>query len=160
MYVAASESGRYGVQIWINRSLKYKLQSTRVISPRVIVVTVTIQGFAGKIAFLSCHAPHSLDPISVISSFWIDLAAAVLELRHSGCKIVLLVDANARVGSEACPFIGCYGREKENTTGTEFRTFLNAAKLYALNTFSNCGATWAHWDGTAHRIDYICLCSE
>jgi hypothetical protein len=74
-------------------------------------------------------------------------------------EILLLVDANSRVGSIASPVIGPLGIETENDAGMLFRVFLETNQIFASSTFHCSGTTWCGSRGHRRRIDYI-GCSE
>eukprot|EP00959_Pyramimonas_sp_CCMP1952_P290239 6070787-Pyramimonas_sp.AAC.1 len=70
---------------------------------------------------------------------------------------VILMDANARVGSVNSSSIGLCNADTENTNGLMFREMLEEHHLDAINTFFDCSPTYYHGDGiSTARVDYIC----
>jgi len=77
-----------------------------------------------------------------------------------GHLIILLIDANARVGSVLCEAVGAIDANIENNNGSRLRQSLSSSSLFAVNTFHSAGHTWTSSFGTKHRIDYVCLPSS
>jgi hypothetical protein len=73
---------------------------------------------------------------------------------------MLLIDANARVGTTTSQAIGACNPEEGNDTGMRTQVFLESLRLSAVNTFFSCGGTWASSHDVCHRIDYICCTNE
>ena len=68
---------------------------------------------------------------------------------------IILIDANARVGSIKSSRIGLCEVEKETTNGEALRLSLEDMRLNAVNTFFDAGWTWAGSRHHRSRIDYI-----
>ena len=157
MYVAgAAANVSYGSQLWVHRELPHKVQSTIVASSRTIVVTMKIQDRARVLHCISAHAPHSGRPEEACA-FWYEMLALVknLESRFKASEFLLLVDANAKVGSVMSTSIGqCYP-EAESECGQMFRHFLEAAGLVATSTYFPIEFTWTGSRGHRSQIDYV-----
>ena len=157
MFVAgAAANGSYGSQIWISHSLPHTVQSSLVVSCRVIVLSIKVHGRDRILHCISAHAPHS-GRVSEACTFWFDLLRVVKNLRckSKGSEFLLLVDANANVGTVASASIGLCSPEAESVCGEMFRHFLEAACLLASSTFFPIEYTWTGSRGHRSKIDYI-----
>ena len=152
----ATPMGSYGNQLWIHSHLRYKLQATIVHSPTLLQVDMVINDAYEVAAFVG-HAPHEHDSADNKCAFWTLLLAVTLRSRDikPNAHVVLLIDANARVGSVVSPQLGPCASQAENNNGECFRIYLEATALSAGNTFHDAGDTWVITFGMSHRIDYI-----
>ena len=103
------------------------------------------------------HAPHSGVDVALRDAWWQDLSC-----RLAGQPdIVLLVDANARLGSSVSDAVGCGGMcQQEDTSGALFHRTLVELGLCVPATFGPVDATaftWVANGGATHRIDYIAV---
>ena len=108
------------------------------------------------------HLPHTGRPLVEVMEWWGQLAAQKW-FRGAGA-VIMLLDANAQVGSVSSEAVGSHAQEVENATGTLFREFMETHGLCAPATyFGVCGecvpqaseATWTSPRGFCRRIDYI-----
>ena len=151
---SATPNGTHGVQLWIRSTVNAIVKACVPLSPRLFFAVLQIHG----IDFVICvgHSPINGKDLEV-AVFWKTLIHEFTKLRSvltHACGI-LLVDANARCGSVASPFIGNVGVEVENTNGEWFRYGLEELSLHALNTYYDAGTTWTGSRGHTSRIDYI-----
>ena len=65
----------------------------------------------------SAHAPHEADEFDVKVDFCEKLTSLVCSVRRKGRRAIVLIDANARIGSVESAFIGDRDIEKENANG-------------------------------------------
>ena len=75
-------------------------------------------------------------------------------------KTVLLIDANATVGSVASPSLGGKGCDNEKDNGRRFTLFLGNSGMAAINTWHDSGWTWKSAQGPSYasaRVDYVAL---
>eukprot|EP00973_Karenia_brevis_P067264 9353432-Karenia_brevis.AAC.1 len=70
---------------------------------------------------------------------------------------VVMVDANAKVGSAASPAIGPAYDDAETDNGRRMRICLEHLGLAAANTWYNVSWTWISTRKTTSRIDHIWL---
>ena len=63
---------------------------------------------------------------------------------------VVLIDANARLGSIRSSSVGACNPEPQSPNGNHFHSLLGALSLKAVNTFVDSPPTWRN-----HRIDFI-----
>ena len=75
--------------------------------------------------------------------------------------MIVLADANARVGSEVSQCIGPFGAEPENIAGECFHAWLHEHSLFVPQTddafHHGCHTTWQHSSGGEARLDYIAI---
>ena len=109
------------------------------------------------------HAPHTGRPQAEVEAFWTSLRS-VLPPYLQAKDMLVLVDANARVGSRISNAIQGHHAEEENGNGACFHEFLIASHLWVPSTFSSFhmgpGHTWTHAAGNQSRIDYIAVPSR
>ena len=168
---SADEAGQGGVALWVNTHIPYAKDSNGrdlfllrkhcvalYADPRRLFVKVCAPG----INVLVCvwHAPHSMRPEDDRVRWWQDSERHLRSFVKPDDDIVLLIDANARVGSVPSTAVGSNGCEKETHNGTLFREFLEAWHLILPATFSGHEGqhwTWTSPHGTHARIDYVAI---
>eukprot|EP00435_Cladocopium_sp_Y103_P040768 s901_g11.t1 len=113
-----------------------------------------------KCIVIAGHAPHTGSGEANILSWWADLSQAIPHAFRSW-DIILLTDANARIGSEPCDSIGSHQAEGLDPRAEGFTNFIRQHNLWVPATFEDChcgsGETWRHSRGQWYRNDYICL---
>lgn len=154
---SATDSGLYGVQLWIAVSLHAEVCECRPVDPRELFVVLRI-GQRMVIVGVG-HSPiEGSDDTEV---FYESFGSHLRELRtkHPDAFVWILADLNTRVGSVPDLHIGRHGAQTENSNGCCMRRFLVEHQLAAVNAFFEHGAgwTWAVSTGQRHRIDYV-LC--
>ena len=162
MYVSGStEQGHYGTQIWIHRRLGHKLESATSHSPRLMEVRIRLTSSNITLITFAAHVPHvgPSGDTSAATAYWETLSAALSRAlaRAHDAYVVILADANARVGSVRALEIGPCEPEIENLAGELFRQFLASHAMYAANTLCDAGHTWTGTRGHVSRIDYVML---
>eukprot|EP00973_Karenia_brevis_P010616 1438402-Karenia_brevis.AAC.1 len=115
-------AGCYGSQIWLRRSPDMIIQSWVAHNPRLIEAVCIYTKVKQVVRYISAHAPHELDQGPVKDRFWLNLYSVCKSALCSGHVLILLIDANARVGEHTCDAIGAYEVEAENDNGSRFRT--------------------------------------
>ena len=100
------------------------------------------------------HAPHSGVYVAARSLWWDDLSR-----RLAGqLDVVLLVDANDRLGSSVSASVGSGGMcQQEDLSGAMFHRTLVELGLCVPATFGpvdHSAFTWVANGGASHRIDY------
>lgn len=95
--------------------------------------------------------------ISEPYTFWFDLLRVVktFKCKSKGSEFLLLVDANANVGSVASASLGPCFPEAESVCGDTFRHFLEAAGFLASSTFFPFQYTRTGSRGHRSKTDYI-----
>lgn len=166
MVASGHARGQLGCECWIARrfpfitpagGVKYcSIVPNNVVTvhsgPRLLVVC--LQAFNFCIYFVVFHAPHA-DTGALRGVFWDELEAVLKTL--DGHTVVLLGDANARVGSINSESVGNFFPQKQNYNGGRFHSILKLFKLYAPNTFGEFTGGNAVDTHAGNRIDYIAL---
>ena len=154
---AATPKGNYGVQLWLLRSCKFRVQQWRAMSPRVLYA-VTIKDGRG-IVFIVAHSPIEAADAADKDNFWDSLCEVIslISGKFNKYDIIMMIDANGRVGSIASRSVGLFNPSVENDNGRRLREFLEGNEMNAINTFYNTGDTWQSSHGPSARIDYLCV---
>ena len=169
---AADGSGSYGCSLWLNLSQSFARVGgrQRFVSRDQVVVT----GFSPRhlqvqictpwcqLTILVAHGPHAgCSDCSHVEAFWRDRAQA-LHRRPEGSELLLLVDANGRVGTVATSAVGPHAAEAENPVGAIFHEFLLQVECCLPSTYPDfhlgSSWTWATSDtqpDTRRRIDFV-----
>lgn len=110
------------------------------------------------------HAPSLHADPEAGSLCWADTAAALRRLRRDGEPLVILTDANARVGSASSPSVGAAHADDEGQAGVCFHALLREQDLFLPHTFEEYlpppprdHGTWRNSIGQWRRIDYVAL---
>ena len=129
------------------------------LSARHLLVNVAAPHF--KCIFLVAHSPT--DPQDVkgeVAAFWRQRASEIARI-PGRLPLILLTDANGRVGSNVSPAVGQLDAEEENPAGGALHDFLLSHNLCIPATFAGCHTgeswTWCSALGDRHRIDYIAV---
>ena len=169
LHSAATPAGHLGCALWISKvtpyakvdgvSLYFALQHCTVVafSPRHILVSITAPKFSCNL--LVAHAPSDpKDSSSVVKDFWYQRQLEIDRLQAS-TPLIVLTDANSRLGSLVSPAVGGHDAETETVAGSLFHDFLLHNQLCLPATFADhhSGASWT-WHSvfdTRHRLDYV-----
>ena len=169
LHSAATPAGHLGCALWISKvtpyakadgvSLYFALQHCTVVafSPRHILVSIEAPKFSCNL--LVAHAPSDpKDSSSVVKDFWYQRQLEIDRLQ-ANTPLIVLTDANSRLGSLVSPAVGCHDAETETVAGSLFHDFLLHNQLCLPATFADhhSGASWT-WHSvfdTRHRLDYV-----
>ncbi|CAE7848430.1 unnamed protein product [Symbiodinium sp. KB8] len=171
LHAAADGRGHYGVALWANTTIPYAHRGetqwflTRnhftvvECQPRLLIVSVRAP-FLSWIVVVA-HAPSEPPaPEGSAAAFWFS-CKKVLSRCSRDAEVILLADANARVGGLTSDSVGPHGAEEESKTAPEFHQFLAETSLQLPSTFAGCHQgichTWTSPMGIRHRIDYIAV---
>lgn len=169
-----AKHGKGGVAIWFRKDLPYAWKTSPDEKPQPLYFQV--QGFTVHCAhsecmvveyqdegwrgvFISAHAPTDVDSFDVKQAFWDMLAQKLAP--HSSKDVFLMIDANARVGSQADHSIGLFAADDANENGDLLHRLLLQHDLWLPATFETCVADWTLPQGTWlskggwKRIDYV-----
>ena len=125
-------------------------------SPRYVLV-VRVIARCLRCTPVVAHAPHSGVDVAARSFWWDDLSR-----RLAGqLDVVLLVDANARLGSSVSASVGSGGMcQQGDLSGAMFHRTLVELGLCVPATFGPVDLsafTWVAIVGASHRIDYVAV---
>ena len=159
-----------GCSLWVHRSMPYATAGSTSYFLRQEHATVTgVSSRHLNVVFVApflrllvmvAHGPSPANhPIEEIIQFWRDRAQE-LQHRPQGTEVLLLTDANAKVGDLQTDSVGPHNAELENASGEHFHAFLLNTELFLPSTFSDFhtgpGATWFSSQAqVAYRLDYI-----
>ena len=169
----ATPSGSYGCALWVNLRAafafvegepRYVSKDQLLVtgySPRHILVQVDTPWL--RLTVLVAHGPSAEGgDTTEARAFWGAMLVA-LQRRPQSSHVVLLVDANGRLGSVPTDLVGSCDSETECPVGTVFHEFLHAVQCFVPSTFADChvGQSWT-WISPSvppvqRRIDYICV---
>ena len=157
--------GCLGCELWARADMPYarlegkefyfRLKDFAVLhaDPRLLVVRVTARMLQCTVAV--GHAPHSGHPLEEREAWWDDL----VKVLAGQPDLVLMVDANGRLGSVCSEAVGQGGfRQEEDASGALFHRSLLELGLRATSTWGPpdpAGFTWVAPRGQRHRIDFI-----
>ena len=111
------------------------------------------------LTILVAHGPSDLTNNGCADDFWVECGRS-LGRRPCHSEVIVLADANARVGSVPSEHVGTHDAETENHSGRAFHQFLAAIGLWLPATFPAChvgrSTTWTSPTGQeSARIDYV-----
>ena len=150
----ASAAGHYGCQLWISTTLPFgppgtcvKSQHCKLVAkdPRFLIIQIKAPFLRAIV--ISAHAPTSQASQDTISKWWHTLGQAI-PTRLRQWPQILLVDANARVGSHPSLAVGPYQGDEQDGGGDELHGYLIANQLWLPATFEEQhegeAGTWKH----------------
>ena len=130
-------------------------------SSQVLAVTAEIARTTWL--FICAHAPHSGKPKAAIDAWW-DHFDCLPFLAQYAERIILFIDANARVGSVQSDSIGSHAADPEDHAGSRLRQWCDKHQVFIPSTFQDHRGnldpeardpTWISPAGHPSRIDYI-----
>ena len=170
----ATDAGVGGCALWISKTRPYATCAGKDLyfaaehftatgaGPRHLVVTVASPHLLLQVSVL--HAPSLANtPRQEVVQYWVR-GADLIRGRPEGSDFIVLIDANARVGSVVSAHIQDHDFEVEGAGGELFHDFLVATAAAAPSTFPTVhqgpSGTWCTPKGVWHRLDYIVIPAE
>ncbi len=156
--MAAADAGGYGgVELWIKSALQIDPESIFVLrpSPKLLVPTLVWQ--TQLTCFAVMRGPDAAYGAEAVPLWWVSTAATLRQLRPAGCRLFILADTTAKVGSIQTPFVGGHQADQETTAGELLHELMAEQDLAIPATFASTGEGWM-WQsnsGRRHRIDYV-----
>ena len=168
----AHEAGYGGVELWVSKlhpfarttcgKLCFFTQSNfhvQIAEPTMLLVITENCGLDLLLAVL--HAPHT-GHVEEVQQEWWTHALGLLQRYGHARQIVLLMDANAKIGNFVDNSFGGHTIDQENANGDRLRQLANSLDLCAPASFAQLHwgklETWTHpGTGKVSRLDYI-LC--
>ena len=160
----ATQRGTGGVQLWIRErwpmtGSEVQIQHTHLriwnATSRRLVVSLNAHGV--QMIIIVAHAPSSTDS-EVGDDFWNGTTKAIPN-KMKDWPIILLTDANGRLGSVVSEHVGSHQSADENDAGQSLHSFLQCHRLFLPQTFESChrgdGMTWIHPNNATARLDYV-----
>ena len=162
----ATAGGHYGCQIWLSTTIGtdgacLRKQHCKIVAkdPRFLIIQIKAPFL--RTLVISAHAPTSQASLETVTKWWETLDAHVPPKLRQWPQL-LLVDANARIGSQPSPAVGLHQADEQDAGGEEFHGYLLSHQLWVPATFASHhegdAGTWKHprtdeWS----RGDYVCL---
>ena len=150
-------------RVWIRQDIMGDPRSFHVLVAEPRFLLVKRHTAAGVIQFCVYHGPDSTRDQAEIQAWWRRSAALIRSVCLVSSPLVVLCDANARVGSVASLAAGDQAAGWEDTTGAEFHAVLRERILCLPATLpaphndpAKPSGTWCsrtRW----HRIDFVAV---
>ena len=171
LHSAATAAGHLGCALWLGKTTPYatcdgrplhfdaKQCTVTALSSRHLLVNVTAPHLHCLI--LVAHSPADpKDEGGIVTRFWRERSAEIAKIPGAP-PLIVLTDANGRLGTQVSPAVGPVDAEEETAAGGAFHDFLLRHHLCAPATFGEChsGASWT-WCGALggrHRLDYVAI---
>ena len=169
LHAAADERGHFGCALWLSKCLPYAHRGSTPLffehthctavafSPRHLLVSLDTPSL--NCAILVARAPS--DPsgaAGLAAAFWRERSEELQRLPKDK-EVIVLADANGRLGDHVSPAVGDQAIEVENPGGLSFHDFLIAHGLCVPATFDHVHQgeswTWCSPTGHPHRLDYV-----
>ena len=161
---SASDRGHHGVALWVSRAwprpgtLHPQHFTVLHAAPRVLLVRCCAPGI--KFDCCVAHAPWRDQGDEICQRWWAQLCRILTAQSNDHYPLVLLVDANARVGEAAGVHVGDHQGQLCDVNGVGLEAILVARQLWLPSTFcdTHSGPGHTHMavrDSSLHRNDYI-----
>ena len=151
-------SGQGGIEIWFSRlhpfgwneedkSYFFQEHAFHVDHASATILVVSYKTDELKVTFIGAHAPHEGHPGHEKDDWWRQLREISHEANLQN-DIVILCDANARLGTTEDAAVGGLSDDIENDNGQRLRVHLHDFQLWAPATFRGIhfgqNHTWEH----------------
>ena len=162
--VPALANGHGGLQLWIAKVIE--VGSTQLLvrdshlrvlqqSVRHLIVRISVDGL--KLVAIVGHVPCMPD-VSAAAAWWKQILQG-LPPAYQHWPRIMMVDANARVGSLTSAAIGPHQASTENEHGEMMHQWMIDNGMFAPQTFDchhiGSASTFAHAKGPEGRIDFV-----
>ena len=165
----ADARGHFGVSLWVSKNVAYAQQGSQMYRLQSRHLTVTL--CSSRMLVVQVCAPHLQATVVVAHApseppaqpgtadrFWRQ-CSSVLQRRPKNSDVILLTDANARLGSLPSASVGDHCPEEETASGRALHTFVVDHHLWLPATFDAChigpSHTWWTPGEQGHRLDYV-----
>ena len=170
----AEEGGHGGVELWVSKVIPFAKTATgklcfvtqanlhlQVAEPSILLMSLENCGLDLLLGVL--HAPHTGHDDDRQQEWW-SYATQMIDKFSSSKHIVLMIDANAKIGEHVDMGFGGYTIDNENKNGERLRQLANTFSLCAPSSYQQLHwgqlATWTHpGTGSVSRLDYV-LCPQ
>ena len=168
----AAQQGHGGIELWLstmypiawisNRPVFWDLNNVIIIhqDPQLLVARAKVPGL-GVFVLTVGHAPHSGHPWETKQAWWTKLRTTLGKITES-CFHILMLDANAQVGSITSDAVGSFAQADEDENGSLLRNLADHLNNWLPSTFWHLGdpCTWyspAAKQRQGRRLDFICI---
>ena len=149
----------FGVELWIHHKSPIEAASAVVLhaEPTCLIASASFAG--GPIRLLVAHAPHRVHSESHRREWW-GRISGLCRTFAGAAPWVLLLDANARVGSETSRSVGQWEADPQDLNGECFHHLLSFLSSWLPATFEGCavgegGTLYQRRSGVLDRSDYV-----
>ena len=166
----ATPENTHGVELWFARTLPFattqqgqphffKENCFSVSSSSYDILIAKYEDENFDFMAVSAHAPHNGRENEYKDDWWRKLTAKIKHLYKKG-QLIILIDGNARLGTEMSHAIGGKTSDTEDENGYRLRAFAEEFSLFVPSTFNHIhqgeDATWTHPNQTNRsRLDYV-----
>ena len=156
----ADAKGNFGCELWIDFVAVPSESCLTVFCEEPRILGVAVRAPSVQLDFIVAHAPCEAAAEAEKVQWWRKLEVAEAQ-RHSRAPLVVLIDANGRLGSQASAAVGQEEPDQESSNGSHFHELAFKWDGVIVNTFWKLGqGTWQHSSGVQRRGDFICMPSE
>ncbi|CAE7265178.1 unnamed protein product, partial [Symbiodinium sp. CCMP2456] len=149
----------FGVELWLHDDSPCPASSVAVLhsSPTTLFVSATFVN--QPIRLIVAHAPHRAHTSTEKQDWWKRFSHLCHSYAGNG-QVVLMIDANCRIGSETSQAVGPHQPDIEDESGYWFRRVLEDMGMWLPSTFEHCmvgdgGTLRQKRSGSLDRSDYI-----
>ena len=168
----STAEGTHGIELWASRTIPFATTTTGQYyyfketcfhiahsTPSLMITTYEEAEFAMTITV--AHAPHNGLPTDIKDEWWQKLMQKLKQVHKKGHHVVL-IDANARIGTDPSTAFGGKSTDTEDDNGKRLRIFATELGLFAPTTFHEIHQgedyTWTNPSNTHRsRLDYVLL---
>ena len=150
----------YGCEIWLKKGIGFLASQTQVVhtDERLLMIRAVKDNTPWLI--VSAHAPSiGVKNDSVAVKKWWSRFHGLLRKYQQDDWMILGIDANACLASEASEHFSMFDACDGGPTGEMFEKFIQDSQLFVPSTFSSIHQgdswTWRHPKGKRRRIDFL-----
>ena len=162
----SDEKGTGGIQLWVSKTFRTHQAEIPITTNHMDILhadhkrlLVKIQAGCLRWLLVVGHAPTT-DQAEESHRWWGATEHAIPGAVKHWPRIVM-VDGNARLGSEPSPHVGTHQADQENAAGEGMHQWMMDNGLWAPSTFQGYhqggAGTWKHARGPEARLDYILI---
>ncbi|CAE7722641.1 unnamed protein product, partial [Symbiodinium microadriaticum] len=151
----------FGVELWLHRSSPIEASSAVVLhaEPTCLIVGASFQG--APIRILVGHAPHRVHPEPFRRAWWSHVSN-LCRVFSGAVSWIMLLDANARLGSETSASVGDWQADEQDLNGELFRELLTylacwLPATYHDSAFGDGGTLYQKRNCAIVRSDYVAV---
>ena len=141
---SADPSGVGGVELWVHKAVP--VEKFFVASASSSFTVVRFVAWALPLCVVVLHAPTGAAAPEEVEAWWANLRGEILKARGSS-HVIVLADANAKLGSVCSPFVGDAHADEENLAGRCFHELLADISCFAPHDLLG-----GDFEGTCRRV--------
>ena len=156
-----TERKSHGVEVWVAQGGRWPEHRAVILHATHTRLILRLTFLGQCVLVLSGHAPHRAAPPNERAQWW-DETTRICTCVGADHPWILLVDANARVGSVESEHIGGFQADVEDDGGGHMHGLLQTLRAWVPATFSGHmtgpgGTLLQKLSCELHRSDYVCL---